>query len=380
MNKQRVSVPDYSSDNIFRASKQLANIALKEINKPQVISQPNITVPNAMPINPQPLPNMLSTPATALPDFMKGLKALNNTLDSFLTGLDNMFQEVPYPRINLQEKRNHNKRFEPRYIGRNYRNVGRGLAGGALTNDQLMVMSLNELKQYCDSHNIEVRGNRRLKTTFINSIIQHQENSPDDEAETIESSMHESGIHLNEDEEPLDFSGIGDSIGWLDSDTESVVDDVEPVIPHDDDESFDLRPVNLFADYEYDTSVGSEDDSGDGDYGSIQDAYENLALQDLKDIANAISNLQVQFSSYIKPIFNTLQQGKVDDIKNAINLLKPKIEELLQDSFIHIYHVPQANWIKDNFDKLYSSVIISVNSYVKSRVNGGGLSAGYKQS
>jgi hypothetical protein len=181
-------------------------------------------------------------------------------------------------------------------------------------------------------------------------------------------------MNLNEDEEPLNFSGIGDSTGWVDSDTESIVDDTEPVLPHDDDESFDLRPVNLFEDYEYDTpDDGSYDDD---ESGNVQDAYENLALQDLKDIANAISNLQIQFSSYIRPIFNTLQQGKVDDIKNEITLLKPKIEELVQDEFIHLYHVPQANWIKDNFDKLYSSVIISVNSYVKPRINGGSIFGG----
>jgi hypothetical protein len=46
--------PNYADDNIFRASKQVASISLKNI-QPPVIVQPDITAPNqpiGNPINP----------------------------------------------------------------------------------------------------------------------------------------------------------------------------------------------------------------------------------------------------------------------------------------------------------------------------------------
>jgi inhibitor of KinA sporulation pathway (predicted exonuclease) len=66
----------------------------------------------------------------------------------------------------------------------------------------------------------------------------------------------------------------------------------------------------------------------------------------------------------------------VDEIKSELNSIKPKIEELVQDEFVLTFHIPQCTVIKNNFDKLYSSVIFKVNSYVKPTVNGGAFSAG----
>jgi hypothetical protein len=108
-------------------------------------------------------------------------------------------------------------------------------------------------------------------------------------------------------------------------------------------------------------SEDNDDDDDDNDFQG-QDDMQELITNGLYSISNQISNLQVQFSSYISPTFNMLQQGKVD-------------EDLVRDEFVNVYHVPQCNSIKDNFDKLYSNIIIKVNSWVKPRINGGDLKA-----
>jgi len=81
--------------------------------------------------------------------------------------------------------------------------------------------------------------------------------------------------------------------------------------------------------------------------------------------------LQVTFNSYISQMFNTLGQSKVDSIKDELVLLRPKIHELLLDEFVKTYHKPQSEYIKTSFDKLYSTIIMKINSYVKPLINGG---------
>jgi hypothetical protein len=362
MNKKKSTI-DYSSDNIFEASKQVASMSLKNVQLPPMIQQPDV-------VNPvQPIPNnavLQPTPNNPVSEFMKQLKGLSNNLDATLTDLDALWNEVPYPRINLQNKQNHNPRFEQTYEGQNYGNnkVGEGLTGGALDNATMQSMTRNDLYRYCTTNNIPVPNGyqRTTKVQLMNLIADASASEePDEEAISIDSSIPR---NYNNDDESIDH--------WMNDEDEGDLDvtsfDPEYGDAYDDesDVTNQSNPMNDSA-----NSTNTMVDENDT-IGEPQDVYEKLMTGDLMEVANRISNLQIQFSSYVKPIFNTLQQDKVDEIKSELNGIKPKIEELVQDEFCAVYHVPQCTVIKNSFDKLYSSVIVKVNSWVKPLVNRGG--------
>lgn len=383
--------PNYADDNIFRASKQVASISLKNIQPPPIIMQPDINAPNqptGNPINPVLQTSALQTTTgskSEYSDFIKGLKALNNNLDGLLTGLDNMFQYVPYPRIDLRNKRRHNPRFEPHYDGVNRGNVGRGLAGGVIDPNRIQEegylnsCSLRELQEYCINNHLELDGHRGRKITYINAIL----NPPNNTNNNNEPSNIEPDVSQIDND--IDYSALFPDEQENENELNySQLDEAYPEFPniYEQNENFNEVPPDQMSDVSTNVPDVTMDDSEDDDHDDDndndfqgQDDMQELITNDLYSISNQISNLQVQFSSYISPTFNMLQQGKVDDIKKEIDTIKPKVEELVRDEFVNVYHVPQCNSIKDNFDKLYSNVIIRVNSWVKPRINGGDLKA-----
>jgi hypothetical protein len=341
MNKKKPII-DYSSDNVYDASKKVASMALKNVSQPPAIIQQ----PDA--VNPvQPTPNnavLQPTPNNPVSEFLKQLKGLSNNLDATLTDLDALWNEVPYPRVNLQNKQKHNPRFEQTYEGQNYGNnkVGEGLAGGALDDAIMRTMTRAQLYNYCTSNGIPVpNGYARTTKAELMDIIGAYEpdDEPEAEANTIDSSIPR---NYADDEDPtidhwmdegdLDITSFGDpDYGDAYEDESSISDRSNPME--------DVSSVNTIG------------DNTNSTLGEPQDVYEQLMTGDLMEIANRISNLQIQFSSYVKPIFNTLQQDKVEDIQSELNEIKPKIEELIQDEFTNLFHVPQCTVIKNSFDK-----------------------------
>lgn len=351
--------------------KKVANIALKNI-QPPVIAQPDIAQPQN-PISQQSgQPVTLQQPTAVgkddYADFMKGLKALNNELDDLLTQLDATFEDVEYPRINLQHKQKHNRNYERFYQGRNRHNrqVGRGLSkkmkGGAFpfwTLEELDDMTDQELADICDQFLIRKPRSKQGKIQSILLFQQHyqQNNNNDNNLPGME-----------EDENEMEE----DSLSSADNENDSA-----PTF-----DSFDLSTASspltepdydLPEDEIHENQIAPEPDDDDDDDGVAFDRLESLMTADLKVIANQISNLQIKFSAYISATFNTLQQPKVTAIEDEIKLIRSKIHELITDEFAETYHKPQTEWIKTNFDKLYSSIMIKVNGYVKPRINGGSI-------
>lgn len=336
-NKQKGGFIDYSADNIYRASKQLNDIAQKQIKLP-IIVQPTDPVPQQgvtpVPINPSVAPN------SNLVDFMKSLKTLNNEMDEILTELDAQFTDVDYPRVNTFHKAKHNPRYEKFYEGKNR------MQGGVIPNISAQEFNdthtVRQLKALCDEHGISYEAKDK-KGEIISKILAHH-------------NIVEEDPYMQEyTADPQINHDVDDGHGEDDVDETDSVSMAKHGEPDEEDEMSE-----------------PDEDQGPNEYTNLQD----LATTNLKVICNQISNLQVSFNSYISPMFNTLQQGKVDGIRDEIKLLQPKINELLVDEFVHLFHAPQATWIRSNFDKLYGSIMLKINSYVKPLINGGSMNGG----
>jgi hypothetical protein len=100
---------------------------------------------------------------------MKGLKALNNNLDGLLTGLDNMFQYVPYPRIDLRNKRRRNRRFEPHYDGVNRGNFGR-------MNHRISNQMFHKLITTLITPHLFLMNKKMKMNSIIHSLMKHIQN------------------------------------------------------------------------------------------------------------------------------------------------------------------------------------------------------------
>jgi hypothetical protein len=291
MNKKK-PVIDYSSDNIFDASEKVASMSLKNIQPPPMIQQSDVANPVQPTSNNPILQPSASNPVS---EFMKQLKGLNNNLDATLKDLDALWNEVPYPRVNLQNKQNHNPRFDQTYEGQNYGNnqVGRGLSGGTLDQDTMQSMTRAQLYAYCTSNNIPVPNGyqRTTKNELMNILSGYGEaddDEPDTEANTIESGNVE---NYNDEDENIDH--------WLEETTDSnnSSSDLEYDDAYDDGSNVTSRTNPMNSDGSINTVA--EDDNDNTTLGEPQDVYEKLMTGDLMEISNRLSNLQVQFSSYV---------------------------------------------------------------------------------
>jgi len=96
----------------------------------------------------------------------------------------------------------------------------------------------------------------------------------------------------------------------------------------------------------------------------------------MKTVANYLTRCKVIFSN-LRPNYNKLTQSKVDAITTSVKETSGKIQELLTDEFIEMYHLPQVKSIKASFDKLYQSVYSANSVYTKPLVNGGAINTGF---
>jgi len=428
---------DYSKDNIFNASKELTKIGLKNIQPPAIINSPNIDMPlqnNQQMTNPQ-MTNLLTGKKSTLlnqpqltnssySDFIKSLKVLSNELDEFLTDLDNMYEEVEYPRIDLHNKRKHNPRYNRFYKGLN-RGAGiHKIKGGQLTIDELNILTDEQLIEIRDSYGItNSLGNYRgmNRNTIINRILrlpedtqyqiyhlyihntlssinnnsQSASNIGENRNNTLSSINNNSQHIFNSSIEPLRLSNSSSTDSSSYSMNSSSIYPYSSSIassPHSMNSNSDLS--NSLSVYPDSSSSGYYPDSSSSGYpdsisinypdsmnpisllsNSSNNDENNVALRtnELKIIANQISNAALIFKSSISSSFNKLQKSQVSDINDEIDEIKPKIDELLTDEFIQLYHVPQIDVIKKSFDKFYSSVKLKINSYVPPRINGGNM-------
>ena len=103
---------DYSDDSIFKSSKTLSKIALKNI-QPIVIEVPdadnNVIMQQPISVISN-IPNNNSNKVYS--ELLRYFSYLNHNLDETLTDLDSRFNEVKYPDIDLANKPNHNKNFD----------------------------------------------------------------------------------------------------------------------------------------------------------------------------------------------------------------------------------------------------------------------------
>lgn len=169
--KKRLEV-DYSNDNIFQASKKLANIELKNSKSP-VVPQPDINspmgpVPTTVPSKIVSLQSDTTSSKAVYAKFLEALQALSLELDESLTDLDAQFQAVEMPVIDLSKKRNHNPEFEKYYKGVNAV-AGEGLAGGVLSFDIVhnSGMTVPQLRAICMERGIAIQGDGRFKENLI---------------------------------------------------------------------------------------------------------------------------------------------------------------------------------------------------------------------
>lgn len=347
----------------------------------------------------------------AYEDFMKTANTLNNELDEFLTDLDSQYKEVEYPHIDLANKRNHNPEFEQYYGGKlNKRGNKQNnrMQGGALTGTHFEGVSTRNIIASCREYNLT---NSRNRITCIDAIIdarpiqiQHQilydlgivvpvDSSSDEEDVLSRISFGDD----SENDEGVNESGL--------EEYQSILHDIHNSFNVDDKNEDDLDEVD-FGDYnEVEDDVNSddyhdfysvesdEDDSNnnqvhpDDDNDDVMsqvtidnhsqdtnDQYEKeIVTNHLKLVANQISNMYVQFSNALQPNFKQLSQSKVTSIADIFQQLKPKMQELLSDEFIHKFHTTQTKAISTSFDKLYTIVIIATKSFVKNTSDGGFL-------
>jgi len=98
-----------------------------------------------------------------------------------------------------------------------------------------------------------------------------------------------------------------------------------------------------------------------------------LITNQMKNINNAITNLLLFFKGSIAQSVNSLNRRQIEKISEENEALRPKIQELLSDEFVHKFHVPQIKTIEKNSNDLYITINNACKSYVQPRMNGAGL-------
>lgn len=374
----------FVDDSIFQASKLVSKMAIKNIKSVPVptTSDDDSTQPTSSLLTMQ-NPNLSlnnGSVGKAYEDFSKMAHALNNELDEFLTDLDNQYKEVEYPHIDLTNKRNHNPEFDQYYNGAGFHKHSKKLHGGTLDGTNFQGVSTRNIIAACRNHNIANNRNRNL---CINAII----NAP---RETQHLILNELGLIVEQSEdEDSDFDSDGD-VSEMDSDDYHSEYSVVGDYGHYDESVADSASVSDFSQsVDDDSDTDSEDSANsqlvhpyqpllvqvvDNDSDDDDDNYiKEIVTNHLKSVANQVSNMHVQFSNALQPNFKQLTQSKVTSVGDIFQQLKPKMEELLNDEFIHKFHITQVRALTTNFDKLYTMVIIATKSFVKNTSDGGYL-------
>jgi hypothetical protein len=382
---------DYSNDSIYKVSRMVSQMALRNIqpvvppaddsatpaanngqNTPSATTNSNTSSSLLTMKHPNQMVNSDSNIGKAYEDFMKGANALNNELEEMLTDLDNQYEEVEYPTIDHSKKAKHNKNFERFYTG------------GTLSRSQLNGYTRDQLK---DAHR-QLRlpfSHKWSKEGYINSLLSRAHEASSNflvQKYGSRSGSEESEPSEDSEAEPEDESEVisDGHLDYSDSPDSGSGDYSEAGSSSDDDSSVSSENSG--------NAVGPEPDSGD-DMSSISDApstatvigkasdptldYKSLSTTALKIIANQITNLQVIFSNSLKSNFKQLTQSKVNAISDIFDQIKPQVNELLSDEFIVKYHAPQVVSIRKLFDKLYTDVYVSTRSFVKKTTDGGYL-------
>lgn len=141
----------------------------------------------------------------------------------------------------------------------------------------------------------------------------------------------------------------------------------------DSDDSDDSESKDGSSDLTEDRIPSDDGDSDESDSDKSDDSeHVGLNTYPLGIIAKKINYLQIHFTAEIAPIFNALQQDKVNTIDSEIKSIKPMIEELVTDEYVELYHRPQCERIKTHFDKLYSTIANKVRNWTPPLVNRGG--------
>jgi hypothetical protein len=81
--------------------------------------------------------------------------------------------------------------------------------------------------------------------------------------------------------------------------------------------------------------------------------------------------MSIDFSN-LQPNFKSLTQSKVNAISDIMNQIKPKIDELLSDAYIHKYHIAQVKSIRTSFDKVFMQTSFACKSFVRSTSDASG--------
>lgn len=430
---------DYTDDSIYKASRIVSQMALRNIRAPVTpngttnvqtsdkdAASTGVSSGTSSSVltmkNPNVSVDVNANVGKAYEDFMKTANALSNELDQFLTDLDNQYQEVEYPDIDVKKKGKHNKEFEKYY------------KGGDFDRDELYEYSFEQLAEACKetgvipyihrSWDLDKLISKILERSdeqqfqiyrYLNGNFDAQESdtytensSPDEEAHSVvdeEGSVQYKGDDTESDtvsyaasyDYPSDFEGDnpnGDGDGRDDGDGDGDADGDGDGDGYSDENEGGDSDGDGSESYYSSENAGSEDGESDSD--SDSDNGESsaavvplpaaaaatqtqepdmslLSTSELKVVANQITNMQVMFSNSLKPHFKQLSQSKVNTLSDVFDELKPQINELLSDEFIVKFHAPQVATIKKAFDKLYTDVYVSTRSYVKKTTDGGFL-------
>ena len=426
---------DYSDDSIFKSSKTLSKIALKNIQPPMIeVPYADDTVITQQPISViSNIPNNNSNKVYS--ELLRYFSYLNHNLDEALTDLDSRFNEVKYPDIDLTNKPNHNKNFDD-LNAMNTNEKKRVLMPDIIKmlqdmkpidemKDKLFELSkiasnddLNALEPLFTNYLINMHGSGMTKTDLLKIAKQFFFDKNNAEIkqtieDIIDGKIVARGIYHGGGEKnktvtknissfnKFDLANLiknktemsqkrklknmimhdkitvpdGKGTKDIEKNDATIAQLMNYILKNKGDNSL-IKPEIILGKNEYKSVFHKDISADDIDRDNIEneDEYvDSLFTKELSTINSNISKLLIYFTSSVEPVFNSLNRRQVEKISEENEKLKPKIHELISDEFINHYHIPQTNTITKNFTELYTSINRSVKSYVQPRMNGAGL-------
>jgi hypothetical protein len=426
---------DYSDDSIFKSSKTLSKIALKNIQPPMIeVPYADDTVITQQPISViSNIPNNNSNKVYS--ELLRYFSYLNHNLDEALTDLDSRFNEVKYPDIDLTNKPNHNKNFDD-LNAMNTNEKKRVLMPDIIKmlqdmkpiddmKDKLFELSkiannddLNALEPLFTNYLINMHGSgmtkydllKIAKQFFFDETNEEIKQTIDDiiDGKIVARGIYHGGAEKKTTSKPISSLSKIDLVNLIkdkkepnqklklkklilnniitvpdgkkktkdiEKDNATVVELINYILKNKGDDTL-IKPEIVLGKNEYKSVFHKDISADDIDRDDIEneDEYvDSLFTKELSTINSNISNLLIYFTSSVEPVFNSLNRRQVEKINEENEKIKPKIHELISDEFINHYHIPQTNTITKNFTELYTSINRSVKSYVQPRMNGAGL-------